>query len=300
MTLQWVLGAFPDVHTGLGQFGKPVSFDLHPKVRKKVTPVHYAIHRRAVARHAKIIEQLEKMEGEGEICQQYEPTTWCSNMTMKGTKDKFRIFLDPSNTINKAIRVPKHPIPCFADILPQKDGAKCFSVADAMSGFTNILHQSRLVTTFHRAFGRYLWLRLPYGVSRGSEEYQARQQEALSGLKGICNIADDVLIYWCGQTQEEAEKDHDKNLYNFLLRMQQEKLKLNPAKLGFKTQKAIFFMGFQLSTEGVSPAPFIVEATSNMPKPAYAVQRYLVMASDRGQNRNLDISRRCVLRFVAN
>ena len=129
-------------------------------------------------------------------------------MTIRETKDKFRICLDPSNTINKALRVPQHPIPRFEDILPQLNGAKCFSVADAMSDFTNILldHESSLTTTFHTPFGRYRWLRLPYGVSSGPEEYQARQQDALAGLKGICNIADDVLIYGCGQTKEEAEE----------------------------------------------------------------------------------------------
>ena len=204
ITLEWVLEAFPDVHTGLGQFGKPVSFDLDPNV----TPVHDAIHRQPVARHAKIKEQLDKMESEEKICQQYEPTAWCSNMTIRETKDKFRICLDPSNTINKAIRVPKHPIPRFEDILPQLNGAKCFSVADAMSGFTNILldHESSLATTFQTPFGRYRWLRLPYGVSSGPKEYQARQQEALAGLKGICNIADDVLIYALDKQKRRLRK----------------------------------------------------------------------------------------------
>ena len=227
INLKWVLETFADVHKGLGQFGRPISFDLDPSV----TPVHDAIHRQPVARHIKIKEELDRMEEEGKICRQYEPTAWCSNMTVRETPDKFRICLDPSNTINKAIRVPKHPIPRFEDILPQLKGAKCFSVADAMSGFTNIPLDSKssLATTFHTPFGRYRWLRLPYGVSSGPEEYQARQQEALAGLKGICNIADDVLIYGCGETQEEAEKDHDENLYNFLLRMRQVKLKLNSA-----------------------------------------------------------------------
>ena len=64
MTLEWVLKAFPDVHTRLGQFGRPVSFDLD----LKVTPVHDAIHLQPVARHAKIKEQLDKMESEGKIC----------------------------------------------------------------------------------------------------------------------------------------------------------------------------------------------------------------------------------------
>ena len=137
------------------------------------------------------------MEGEGKICRQYEPTTWYSNMRVRESKDKFRICFDPSNATNKAIGVPKHPIPRFEDILPKLNGAKCFSVADAMSGFTNILldNESSLATTFHTPFGRYRWLRLAYGVSSGPEEYQARQQEALAGLKGVCNIADDVTIY---------------------------------------------------------------------------------------------------------
>ncbi len=83
MTLDWVLKAFPDVHTGLEQLGKPVSFDLDPKAN----PVHDAIHRQPVARHAKIKEQLDKMESEGKICRQYAPTAWCSNVTIRETKD---------------------------------------------------------------------------------------------------------------------------------------------------------------------------------------------------------------------
>ena len=201
ITLEWVLKAFPDVPTGLGQFGRLVTFDLDPKV----TPVHDAIHRQPVAWHAKIKEQLHKMESEGKICRQYEPTDWCSNMTVRETKDTFRICLDPSNTINKAIRLPKHPIPHFEDILPQLNGAKCFSVADAMSGFTNILldHESSLATTFHTSFGRYRWLRLPYGVSSGPEEYHAQtcRPTCRSALFGYAQFPGKILpkIEWRGQ-----------------------------------------------------------------------------------------------------
>ena len=187
------------MHTGLGQFGRPFSFELDPKV----IPVHDTIHQQPLARHAKIKEQSHEMESEGKICRQNEPTAWCSNMTVRETKDKLRICLDPSDNINKAIRVPRHPIPRFEDILLRLHSAKCFSVADTMSGLNNIPldHESSLATTFHTPFRRYRWLRLP---KRGPEEYQARQKEALAGLKGICNIADDVLIYGCGETQEKV------------------------------------------------------------------------------------------------
>lgn len=32
---------------------------------------------------------------------------------------------------------------------------------------------------------------------------------ALNGIPGIQPIHDDVLIYGCGETDEEAERDHD-------------------------------------------------------------------------------------------
>ena len=74
----------------------------------------------------------------------------------------------------------------FEDTVPQLNWAKCFSVADAMPGFTNILldnESSLAATTFHTPFGRYQWLLLPYGVSSGPEEYQARKHEAVAGTE---------------------------------------------------------------------------------------------------------------------
>lgn len=260
ITLDWVKNTFSDVHQGLGNFGKPIKFDLDPTIN----PIHDAVHRQPVAHHEKIKFELDRMESQGKICRQQ----WCSNMTVKETKDKFRICIDPSNTINKAIRVPKHPIPRLEDILPSLSGAKCFTVADALSGFTNIIldEESSLATTFHTPFGRYRWLRLPFGVSSGPEEYQSRMQEAMAGLPGVLNIADDVLIFGSGTTQEEAERDHDENLYKFLLRVRQVKLKLNPTKWRFK-EKQVRFMGFMLGIDGVRPASDSVEAVTNMPTP---------------------------------
>jgi hypothetical protein len=53
--------------------------------------------------------------------------------------------------------------------------------------------------------GRYWWLRLPFGISSAPEEFQQRIQEALDGLEGLFDIADDVLIHGLGSSPEEAE-----------------------------------------------------------------------------------------------
>ena len=72
--------------------------------------------------------------------------------------------------------------------------------------------KSRFLTTFWTPFGRYCWLRMSFGISSASEEYQWRQHEAIEGLPGIHNIADDILIIGQGETGEDAIRDHDENM----------------------------------------------------------------------------------------
>ncbi|KAJ8358132.1 hypothetical protein AAFF_G00031380 [Aldrovandia affinis] len=43
-------------------------------------------------------------------------------------------------------------------------------------------------------------------------ETQRKQHELLAGLKGIEPIADDILVVGCGDTDKEAESDHDAKL----------------------------------------------------------------------------------------
>ena len=66
--------------------------------------------------------------------------------------------------------------------------------------------ESSYMTTFDTPFGRYRWLRLPFGTRFSSEIFQRRLYQAIDYL----NIADDVLLYGVGETKEETMKDHDR------------------------------------------------------------------------------------------
>jgi len=85
---------------------------------------------------------------------------------------------------------------------------------DVSEAFHTIIldDDSSLLTTFLGPNGRYCYTRMPFGISSGPEEYQRRQHEFLDGLQGIINIADDICIFGCGDTKEEADIDHDWNL----------------------------------------------------------------------------------------
>ncbi|KAJ8398705.1 hypothetical protein AAFF_G00419020 [Aldrovandia affinis] len=79
------------------------------------------------------------------------------------------------------------------------------------------------------------WLKLPFGVSVAPEVYQRKQYELLAGLKGIEPIADDILVVGCGDTDNEAESDHDAKLVALMERCREVKLRLGLKKLQFKS-----------------------------------------------------------------
>ncbi|UYV65986.1 hypothetical protein LAZ67_3006070 [Cordylochernes scorpioides] len=71
-----------------------------------------------------------------------------------------------------------------------------YRVVDTKDGFWNVKlsDESSNLTTFWTPFGRYKFLRMPFGLKTASEEYQRNLYEIFQGLEGIEIIADDILI----------------------------------------------------------------------------------------------------------
>ena len=90
------------------------------------------------------------------------------------------------------------------------------------------------------------------------------------------NKAHDILVFGSGDSIEEAEKDHDINLWNLMLRCLDVNLKLNPKKVQFKV-KQVTWMGHLLSMTGVTPRPDRVQAIKDMTSPhnVKGAQRFL-------------------------
>lgn len=185
--------------------------------------------------------------------------------------------MTPSPLI-KALKRSHYQMPTLDDVLYKLPKARVFTLVDARdtSLQCKLDRESSYMTTFWTPWGRYRWLKLPFGVSVAPEVYQRKQHELLSGLSGIEPIADDILIVGCGDTDAEAMVDHDKKLLALMDKCSEIKLRLSLKKLQFKV-KEVKFHGHILSAEGLHPDPEKVRAVQEMPHPtdAKAVQRFI-------------------------
>ena len=118
-----------------------------------------------------------------------------------------------------------------------------------------------MYTTFITPFGRYKYLRAPYGLSSIAEHYHCRMAEVFEGLSAFHRVVDDVVIF-------DKDKDsHITHVKQFLQRCQDRQISLNHDKCTF-CQTTITFAGFNLSTEGYCIDSSITDAITSFPVPS--------------------------------
>ena len=95
-------------------------------------------------------------------------------------------------------------MPTLEDALLKMTGAKFFSKLDARSGYwqLNLSPESSYLTTFNTPFGRYRFLRVPFGIISGQDEFQRKMNETFEGLPGVTPLVDDIIV--TGRTREET------------------------------------------------------------------------------------------------
>ena len=213
----------------------------------------------------KLKAELELLQRQNIVTPITEATEWCAPIvvTPKKNSDNIRMCVDLSH-LNRYVRRERYQSPTPAEAIADiaATNAKYFTVLDAMKGY----HQcpldadSQLLTTFITPFGRYKYLRAPYGISSISEHYNRRMAEALAGLSGFRRIVDDIVIY------DSSIEDHVSHVRQFLQRFTEKQIALNPQKCNFCVTK-VTFAGFHLSSEGYQVDQSITDAISQFPKP---------------------------------
>ena len=236
--------------------------EYHITMTENAKPVVNPPRRVPDALHEKLKQKLEFMEKKDIIRKVEKPTDWVNSVVI-ATKSNgdLRICLDP-RSLNKAIKREYHYTPTLEDILPKLANAHVFTKLDARSGYWTIRldEESQQLTTFSSPFGRYCFMRLPFGLVCSQDAFQRRIDIMIDGLEGVVAIADDILIFGKNETE------HDQNLKQLMKRAKEHHMKFNVDKCDVKKSKVNFF-GHFLTTKGLEIDPNKVKAIMEMPRP---------------------------------
>ena len=137
------------------------------------------------------------------------------------------------------------------------------SKIDANSGLWTLPMDpdSQLLMTFNTPWGRFCFLKMPFGLNQSQYFFQFWMDTYFGDLnEGTHVIADDVKIHG------PDEASHDKHLIQVLNQCRKVGLKLNADKCIFKSESIPFFSHI-ISREGIKPDPKKIEAVMTMMTP---------------------------------
>ncbi|XP_045104351.1 uncharacterized protein LOC123499883 [Portunus trituberculatus] len=224
---------YPDCFEGLGRFSGTAHIELDPDTRPVVHPPRKCpIHLREA-----LEKELDRMQKLGVIEKMDDPTEWVSSLVVaRKPNGSLRVCLDPKD-LNNATKRPHHRLITPEEVTHQLSGSTVFTKLDAMSGYWCVVldDESSRATTFNTPFGRYRFLRMPFGWCGAQDVFQKKMDEILNGLSGVMSIADDICVHGKDRTE------HDQRLHQFMQRARERGLVLNLSKCHVGLAEVTFF-----------------------------------------------------------
>lgn len=253
-----ILDEYPEVCEGMGCLPGEYRIRLTSDAR----PVVHAPRKLPIALREDVKRKLNEML-ELKVIEKVEgPTDWVNSMTVvKKPNGDVRICLDPRD-LNKYIKREHFKLPTLDEITSKLSGAKYFSTLDCKQSFwqTKLHKESTDLCTFNTIFGRFKFLRMPFGISSASEVFHKRFFECFDDIQGVELFVDDLLIY------APSKLEHDERLRQVLERCKQINVKLNKdkCKIGLTEIK---YLGHIITQNGIRPDNAHILPILDMPKP---------------------------------
>ena len=257
-----IMELFPELFDGVGTIKDAI---IKLNVDQSIIPVIQPPRKIPQAMVDLLKQEIDRMMMLGVIRKLNinEATDWCHNLVLvRKPNGKLRVCLDP-RTINKALRFNIHNARTFQDVTSSIRKVTKVSKIDANSGFWTLPvdDQSQLLTTFNMLWGRYCFVKMPFGLNQAQYFFQFYMDAHFQDINSTTNvIADDIMIHG------ESDIQHDMHLLQVLNKCREIGLKLNPDKCQFG-EKEVQFYGNIISSDGVKPDPMKVDIILKMPSP---------------------------------
>ena len=205
-------------------------------------------------------EEIDKLLEAGVIRNSH--SRWSAPIIVVPKGDGGKCLVIDYRALNKVTRKFVWPMPKVEDIFSQLNSAKYFSTLDLRAGYHHIglTTDSTPKTVFTSPFGKYEYVKVPFGLAQALAYFQELMTGVLKDLPFAMAYLDDIIIY---SSTPEEHLEHIKTVFE----------KLHHAKLSMKLSKCHFFakeiqyIGHILGVEGIKPVPAKTEAIKAMHPP---------------------------------
>ena len=259
ITKEYILKEYHDVFKGVSTLPDG---QYHIRLKEQYRPVQHPPRSVPIAMQTTYKAELDRLTKEGIITEVREHTEWINSIVpVMKPNGSLRLCIDPKD-LNKVIERNQWYSRTIDDILPELAKSKSKTLKDATSGYWHVDLDlaSSLLTMFNTPWGKFRWLRLPFGLKIASDVFQEQLDRVLRLLEGVHSIVDDIL------THGETEIQHDGRLLTLLETARMNDLSLNPDKIQFKSTDCNFF-GHRLTPKGLKPDPKKIKAILAMQPP---------------------------------
>ena len=236
----------------------------------KARPLPYAFRE-------KIEKELTRLTEEG-IPEPVQFAEWAAPIVpvLKKDKSSVRICGDFKQTVNRAARLDRYPIPKVEDLFSSLAGGKSYTKIDLSQAYQQLRLDSDskkyVVVNTHKGLFRYT--RLPFGISSAPGIFQRVMESLLQGIPGVVVYIDDILL--TGSSQEE----HLKALEKVLDCLEKAGLRIRKDKCKFMAPSVIY-LGHKIDAGGLHPLPDKIKAIVDAPSPrnVHELKSYLGLLS---------------------
>ena len=164
-----------------------------------------------------VMKHCQWVEDEIEKCLtakviQGSQSSWSAPIIVVPKEDRGKHLVTDYHTLNKVTRKFIWPMPKVEDIFSQLNGAKYFSTLDLQAGYHHIPLDEFSIpkTTFTSPFGKYDYIKLPFGCPQALVYFQELMTGILKDFNFAIAYLDDMIIF--SRTVKE-HFDHIKQVF---------------------------------------------------------------------------------------